>query len=46
MTAPGYLGVEGKGRAPRWRLTEIGYMREPPTAEFKRWNGKKFKGKN
>ena len=31
MIMPGFLGVEGMGQAPRWRLTELGYMREPPT---------------
>jgi len=24
MTSAGYLGVDGQGRAPSWRLTEIG----------------------
>jgi hypothetical protein len=39
MVTPGVLGVEGKGKAPRWRLTELGYMREPPTHDFRRWMG-------
>ena len=26
MTEAGCLGVNGKGKAPHWRLTEIGYM--------------------
>jgi hypothetical protein len=47
MTTPGYLGVEGKGRAPRWRLTEVAYMRgtsskgmeDMPTTDFLKWNG-------
>ena len=43
MVTPGVLGVEGKGKAPRWRLTELGYMREPPTRDFRRWDGHKFK---
>jgi hypothetical protein len=38
MTEPGCLGVEGKGKAPHWRLTEIGYMREPPTKDFLKWD--------
>jgi hypothetical protein len=42
MHSPGSLGVEGKGKAPHWRLTEIGYMHEPPTRDFARWNGQKF----
>jgi hypothetical protein len=35
--------VEGKGKAPHWRLTELGYMKDLPTRDFERWNGKKFK---
>jgi hypothetical protein len=42
MTGGGCLGVEGHGKAPHWRLTEIGYMREPPTRDFLRWNGAPF----
>jgi hypothetical protein len=42
ITNPGCLGVEGKGKAPHWRLTELGYMGDPPTREFLRWNGEKF----
>jgi hypothetical protein len=42
MTEPGCLGVDGKGKAPHWRLTEVGYMRDPPTRDFMRWNGGRF----
>ncbi len=42
-TSEGCLGVEGKGRAPRWRLTEIGYLHEPPTKDFMRWKGALFR---
>jgi hypothetical protein len=42
MTSPGYLGVEGRGKAPHWRLTEQGYIGEPPTRDFLRWNGTPF----
>jgi hypothetical protein len=45
MTQGGYLGVEGKGQAPRWRLTELGYMKEAATEDFKRWDGTPFKNK-
>jgi hypothetical protein len=38
MTNPGALGVDGKGKAPHWRLTELGYMNDPPTKDFLRWN--------
>ena len=42
MTDPGCLGVDGKGHAPKWRLTELGYMKDPPTRDFLRWNGERF----
>jgi hypothetical protein len=42
MIVPGFLGVEGKGQAPRWRLTELGYMGNPPTREFMLWSGLPF----
>jgi hypothetical protein len=42
MTHPGCLGVDGKGQAPKWRLTEIGYMKDAPTRDFMRWNGQPF----
>jgi hypothetical protein len=42
MQKPGGLGVYGKGQAPRWRLTELGYMRDPPTRDFLRWDGIRF----
>jgi hypothetical protein len=29
-TTGGCLGVDGKGKAPHWRLTELGYMHERP----------------
>src|SRR5215472_16740007 len=50
MVEPGCLGLDGKGKAPRWRLTEVSYMRgtsskgmeEMPTMEFMKWNGVRF----
>ena len=42
MMSRGYLGIDGKGQAPRWRLTEIGYMKDPPTRDFIRWDGVSF----
>ena len=42
-TAGGALGVDGKGRAPHWRLTELGYMNDLPTRDFADWDGRKFK---
>lgn len=44
-TAGASLGVEGKGKAPHWRLTEVGYMRDMPTNDFQRWDGTRFKNK-
>jgi hypothetical protein len=46
MTAPGFLGIEGKGKAPRWRLTELGYMKDVPTRDFMHWDGKPFTDEN
>jgi hypothetical protein len=43
MTSQGCLGVEGRGKAPHWRLTELGYMTAPPTREFERWSGIVFR---
>jgi hypothetical protein len=42
MTRRGCLGVEGKGKAPHWRLTELGYMNERPTKDYLKWSGEKF----
>jgi hypothetical protein len=50
MMSPGCLGVDGKGRAPRWLLTEVAYMRgtsskgmeDMPTMDFMKWNGVRF----
>ena len=43
QTKGGSLGVEGKGTAPHWRLTECGYLKDPPTRDFLNWNGDKFR---
>jgi hypothetical protein len=43
MTEAGCLGVEGKGKAPHWRVTDLGYMHDPPTRDFLQWNGKRFR---
>jgi hypothetical protein len=43
------LGVDGKGKAPHWRLTELGMRQgtdlDYPTRDFTRWDGIKFKAK-
>jgi hypothetical protein len=43
MATPGCLGVEGKGKSPHWRLTELPCLGEPATKNFLRWNGDKFR---
>ena len=39
------LGVDGKGKAPHWRLTELGYKNDPPTRDFLNWNGAPFQAR-
>jgi len=50
MTSPGHLGVDGRGKAPCWRLTELeafggrnGATWMLPTKDFNRWDGSKFR---
>ena len=43
MTSPGRLGLDGKGRAPHWRLTEIDTADAPATMDFKSWDKTPFK---
>jgi hypothetical protein len=42
MMTPHHLGIEGHGTAARWRLTELGYMKDMPTRDFLQWDGKLF----
>jgi hypothetical protein len=42
MQEPGHLGVNGKGKAPHWRLTELGCMTDPPSRDFLHWDGVVF----
>jgi hypothetical protein len=42
-TTPGCLGSDGKGKAPHWRLTELGTRLEQPTRDFLSWKGVKFR---
>jgi hypothetical protein len=42
-TSAACLGVDGKGKAAHWRLTELGYMTERPTRDFLKWDGVKFR---
>jgi hypothetical protein len=50
MTEPGCLGVDGKGKAPHWRLTEAewpggrnGNTWMLPTKNYLKWDGMKFR---
>jgi hypothetical protein len=43
MVSPGCLGVEGRGKAPHWRLTEEWYQGQAPTRDFLQWDGTKFR---
>jgi hypothetical protein len=43
QTDPGGLGVEGRGRAPHWRLTELPCKGSLPTKDYLRWDGTKFR---
>jgi hypothetical protein len=43
MVTPGHLGVEGAGKAAHLRLTECWYKGQPPTRDFDRWDGTKFR---
>jgi hypothetical protein len=36
------LGVEGRGKAPHYRLTEEFYLGQRPTRDFERWDGTKY----
>jgi hypothetical protein len=42
MTSAGRLGLDGKGRAPRWHLPELPYKGESPTKNYLAWNGVPF----
>lgn len=46
MVTPPSLGVEERGKAAHWRLTECGHMHDPPTRDFLHWDGSKFHQKS
>jgi hypothetical protein len=39
---PSHHGVNGHGKAPHWRLTDVNYLGKEPTRDFLRWNGRLF----
>lgn len=43
VVTPGHLGVEGTGKAAHLRLTECWYQGQPPTRDFERWDGSRFR---
>ncbi|MFZ5674408.1 MAG: hypothetical protein ACOZAM_15740 [Pseudomonadota bacterium] len=42
-TQGAFLGMDGRASATYWRLTELGYMGERPTREYKEWQPVKNK---
>jgi len=42
QTQGGCLGFDGRGKAPHWRLTELGMRHDPPTRDFLHWDGDLF----
>jgi hypothetical protein len=43
MVSPGCLGVEGRGKAPHWQLSEEWYQGHAPTRDFLNWDGVVFR---
>jgi hypothetical protein len=43
QTRAGSLGLDGAGKAPHWRLTEVGYQKQPATQDYLRWDGSPFR---
>jgi hypothetical protein len=41
-TGEGFLGVDGRGIAARYRFTEFRYGTNPPTRDFEKWDGELF----
>jgi hypothetical protein len=44
QTEGGCLGVDGKGKAPHWRLTELPTLTERETQDYLKWDGTPFPG--
>jgi hypothetical protein len=42
MITAAHLGIEGNGKAARWRITDKPYNGDPPTNDFLRWDGALF----
>jgi hypothetical protein len=41
-TGAGFLGVDGRGIAARYRFTEFRHGMNPPTRDFEKWDGELF----
>ena len=41
-TAEGFLGVDGRGIAAKYRFTDLAYGTHPPTRDFEKWDGELF----
>jgi hypothetical protein len=41
-TGEGFLGVDGRGIAARYRFTEFRHGTNPPTRDFEKWDGELF----
>ena len=41
-TAEGFLGVDGRGIAAKYRFTDLAYGTHPPTRDFEKWGGELF----
>jgi hypothetical protein len=46
MTKYGGLGLNGKGRAAQWRLTELDVNGKPASRDFLMWDGKRFEDRH
>jgi hypothetical protein len=42
MVSPAHHGVNGHGKAPHWRLTEVSHAGRSPTREYLSWDGTVF----
>lgn len=43
MVTSAHLGVEGRGKAPHWRLTADWFAGQAPTRDWEKWDGSPFR---
>jgi hypothetical protein len=41
-TSEGFLGVDGRGIAAKYRFTDLAYGTHPPTRDYEKWEGEMF----